>query len=159
MLCFLCKKNDATVPLKHVVDGEITDINACEPCAEKHGFNIQLPIPLLTDFLFGVHSEAAQPDPADDSSCPVCHMNRSDFHKASRLGCETCYETFSDDVKILMDNMHMGNRHIGKIPLSRKDEHIAAVRQEIETAEKADDTLWAARLREHIRKTEAQHAD
>ena len=159
MLCFLCKKNDATVPLKHVVDGSITDANVCEPCAEKHGFNIQLPIPLLTDFLFGVHPEAAQPDPADDSSCPVCHMNRSDFHKASRLGCETCYETFADDVSMLMDNMHMGHRHLGKVPRDRMDEHILAVRQEIEIVEKADDTLRAARLREHIRETEAHHAD
>ena len=155
MLCFLCKKNDATVPLKHVVDGEVTDIDACECCAEKHGFNIQLPIPLLTDFLFGVNPEVAQPDPEDDSSCLVCHMNRSDFHKASRLGCEACYDTFSEDMTVLVDNMHMGNRHLGKVPRARKDTHISAIRQEIDIAEKADDTLRAARLRDHIRQLES----
>ena len=159
MLCFFCKVNDATLSLKHVLQGKVSDINVCESCAEKHGFNVQLPIPQLTDFLFGEHAESISRDSLDESSCPSCHMNRSDFLKVSRCGCETCYETFSYDVTMLIENMQMGNRHMGKVPSSCRDKHIEVIKSEIKVADKMDDSLLATRLREHLTEIATRNAD
>ncbi len=144
MLCFLCKKNEASVPLPHVVDGVSREINLCQSCADKHGFSIQLPIPLLTDFLFGAGTETA-PQEVDDQSCPACHMQRSDFHKGSQLGCETCYETFSAEIDDLLEGMHIGPQHVGKLPKYRRESHIAWLKQQMsDAADKEEQELAEA---------------
>jgi protein arginine kinase activator len=138
MLCYLCKKNEASVPLPHIVDGVSREMNLCQQCADKHGFSIQLPIPLLTDFLFGDGIQAQIPEDGVDLSCPSCHMQRSDFHKGSQLGCETCYETFSTEITDLLEGLHIGQQHVGKLPAAIKSSHLEWLKSQVSVASDAE---------------------
>ena len=138
MLCYLCKKNEASVPLPHVVDGVSREMNLCQACADKHGFSIQLPIPLLTDFLFGSGAQTEASDEGQDHSCPVCHMQRSDFYKSSQMGCEFCYETFASEISDLLDGLHMGQQHVGKLPRARRSDHVEWLKGQMSGAAERD---------------------
>jgi len=51
-----------------------------------------------------------------ESVCPHCGITRSEYRKASRLGCATCYETFAKELGGLIADMHRCPRHKGKSP-------------------------------------------
>ena len=51
-------------------------------------------------------------------ACPVCKYTAESFKKNGRMGCPSCYEFFSDTIRSLLPDMHRGNRHAGKIPVT-----------------------------------------
>ncbi|MCE9614041.1 MAG: hypothetical protein K8T26_07165 [Lentisphaerae bacterium] len=156
MHCSICHKNAGTVSLKHVVNGVTQDIVVCQECAAKNGFDSQLPIPLLTDFLMG---EAAAPShPADDQACVACHMHQTDFHKTSLLGCPACYTAFQGELEGLLSTMHRGTRHFGKVPRKRLAGYLRAIERGITAAEAEKDAVVAERLRQHLRRLVRQVA-
>lgn len=121
MKCEICQINDASVHFKQVNDGETREMYVCEECAAKNGFDPQSPIS-LTDFLFGVGMKAEPVVAESDKVCPVCRLKKSDFNKTSRLGCPDCYDVFSQELGPMLENMHKGTRHVGKIPVSQETE-------------------------------------
>ena len=155
MICSICKVNQATMPVQHMVDGAISQLDVCETCATKHGFSAQLPLPLLADFLFGVGTpeEVSQ---KDDHACPVCHMYRSDFHKASLLGCPACYQSFRSDIDGLLEGMHKGNFHLGKVPLAERAAVCMALRADIIAAEARGDDDVVRILSERLKSLEVE---
>ena len=54
--------------------------------------------------------------PSQESVCPHCGTTRSDYRKASRLGCASCYETFTKELAGLIADMHRTPQHMGKAP-------------------------------------------
>ena len=54
--------------------------------------------------------------PSQESVCPHCGITRSEYRKATRLGCATCYETFTKELAGLITDMHRTPQHIGKKP-------------------------------------------
>jgi len=54
--------------------------------------------------------------PSQEAVCPHCGITRSDYRKASRLGCATCYETFTKELSSLIADMHRTPQHTGKAP-------------------------------------------
>jgi protein arginine kinase activator len=149
MNCALCHKNAATVPLKHVVHGITKELPVCEACAAAKGFKQQLPIPLLTDLLFGVgaHAGPASHDPV----CATCHLHQTDFHKNSLLGCPDCYTAFESEIEDLLLSMHKGLRHVGKAPRRGMAGYLRALEADIAAAVSEQDMALADRLRLHLR--------
>jgi protein arginine kinase activator len=95
-----------------------------------------------------------------DVVCALCHMRIADFKKTSRLGCQACYETFADELKPLLEAMHKGNQHVGKVPEHKAANgaakvglfpSLAILRQKLETAIAAEQYEEAASLRDQIR--------
>jgi len=115
MKCETCHIKEATVQVKQVADGTVKEVFLCSECAESSGLKSPAAI---ADFLFG----ADQPMPVANKSkqgnrrCPVCRLTQSDFNKNSRLGCESCYETFADELLPMIDELHRAVKHIGKVP-------------------------------------------
>lgn len=165
MECSVCHKHQATIPMKHVVEGVTQDISVCKFCAAKHNLASQLPIPLLTDMLLDMAgTPAAGSSASDDLVCGTCHMHQVDFHKTSLLGCPACYTAFQAEVEGLLVAMHKGTRHLGKIPRRRTVAYLRTLEHAIEAADQAKDSGTAVRLREHLRQivrrtaTRALHA-
>lgn len=162
MLCEICKTEEATVHLTQVVDGTIKKVHLCEPCSKKHGFDLQGPIS-ITDILLGmgekpekVQATATTPSSSKpERSCPRCHMRRTDFKKTGRFGCSECYETFGEELPILLKAMHRNDRHNGKIPANEKtrvmaENDLVRLQEELEAAITSEDYEHAARLRDQI---------
>jgi protein arginine kinase activator len=157
MQCELCKEKKATVHFKQVNDGAVQEMYICEACAARKGFDVGSPVG-LSDFLFGIGSPGpGEKPPADDRACPACHMRRSDFRKTSRLGCPSCYETFADELAPMLEDMHRGLAHVGKVPAGATPaSRGAALRQALEGAVAAQNFEEAARLRDLIRELSAE---
>lgn len=158
MQCELCKAKPATVHFKQVCDGAVREMFICEACAAKKGFDAQAPMG-LTDFLFGFGSppKVEKPAPVEDKACSTCHMRRSDFRKTSRLGCPACYDTFADALAPILEDMHRGLVHVGKVPAGASlASRVAALRTELDRAVAAQSFEEAARLRDAIRELSAE---
>lgn len=116
MKCQACGANAATVHLTQVLEGKVREIHLCESCAEQGGVNLQNALSLSELLLKIGNSEEIPSVDGVERSCPGCHMRRSDFKKASRLGCAECYQAFAPDLAPLIASMHKGDKHVGKSP-------------------------------------------
>ncbi len=119
MLCDACGEKEATVHLTQMVNEDVKNLHLCEACAADSGLDVNSPMS-LTDILLGLggkqeSDEKTQPD----RICPVCQMHFSDFRKTSRLGCQSCYESFEEYLAPLIEGMQKGVQHVGKMPSKR----------------------------------------
>ena len=155
MKCQFCHKNEANLQVKQVIDGEVCEVAVCQDCAAKGGLNVQTPIPMLTDFLFGVGMKP-QPEPINqDKACPECHMRYSDFRNGSLLGCPACYDSFAAEIEPLIASFHEGDHHVGKVPEGeRAAVERSAIGRQLEQAVAAQDFEKAAELRDRLKALE-----
>lgn len=152
MQCEICNENDAVVHFKHVMDGEVRELNICEACAVKNGLSIQPP-DLISDFLMGKTGKASLESASrlPTRRCAGCGMQEADFNKLSRLGCCQCYETFSRDIEQIIDATQKGGKHVGRMPSGICGrEHKVELRSMMEQAVAEQDFEEAARLRDII---------
>lgn len=151
MKCEICKKNEASVHFKQVVDGVAREVYVCAECAAKNGLDVQSPP--MHDFLFGigVQGEAAKTN-SENRVCPSCRLSQAEFQKRSRLGCPRCYEAFSEELEHVLAAMHKGPTHKGKVPASEEaSAEIAALQGRLQEAVAAQHFEEAARLRDEIK--------
>jgi protein arginine kinase activator len=156
MLCEQCSEKEATVHLTQVVEGTVKKVHLCDTCAKSSGFDMNGPVS-ITDILLGMGGEETavpSPQPAE-LSCPVCHLTRAEFKKTGRLGCQTCYETFTDDLATLIKALHRNDRHVGKVPARegprvRITAEIAALQKSLKEAIAEEHFEEAARIRDRL---------
>ena len=154
MLCQNCHQKEATIHVQQIVDGHIHSIHLCSECAaKKHGEVPELGDFNLAEVLFDIagkvahavkqpsdgQSEAAAPAESEEpaSTCPRCGRTAQQFRKTGYLGCPECYRTFAPQISGMLKNLHRGERHLGKVPLSagsqeRKGRDSALLNREIE---------------------------
>jgi protein arginine kinase activator len=152
MLCESCGKNEATVSLTQITEGQVKKMSLCKECAAARNVSLNGPIS-LTDILFGLGTAVSEADSRPDTACPNCHMRRSDFKKTSQLGCAACYETFAEDLAPLLRAMHNNKlRHVGKIPVAElKNVKLQEMESGLKVAVAEQRFEDAARLRDMIR--------
>src|SRR5687768_622043 len=115
MHCDVCKTNQATVFLTQIVDGKMQKVNLCEGCSKEKGVTDPTGF-ALADLLLGLGAAQEIERGGNVQKCPVCGFTQADFKKTGRLGCNACYETFSEGLTSLLKGMHKGTQHQGKIP-------------------------------------------
>jgi len=112
MKCSNCDK-PATVHLTQIINNKIIKVDLCEECAQAkgvtdpEGFSLA---DLLTKSNFS--QETAEPK----LTCPDCGMESADFRRTGRLGCSSCFEVFGPQLRPLLEDMHVGSTHKGKVP-------------------------------------------
>jgi len=158
MMCETCGKKMATVHWTEMVNDAVKKMHFCESCAAAKGLDVNNPA-AFSDVMLGL---GAQKEPAAkerDVACALCHMRISDFKKTSRLGCQACYDTFAEELKPLLEAMHKGNQHVGKVPAHQEAKgtakagllpSLAVLRQKLEGAIAAEQYEEAAGLRDQI---------
>ena len=176
MLCQNCHENEATVHIQKIVDGQVTSFHLCEACAAKKGSDDpDLPELNLAEVLFDLAGKAvtaaAKPEKDEEQGiivCPECGWSLEQLRKTGYMGCPGCYETFGPLIHGMLKNMHRGDRHAGKIPLSAgpravKNRKIMMLQREIEQLRKDLDEKVrreeyedAAVLRDRIQELERQ---
>lgn len=158
MKCECCHKEEATIHLTQVIEGEVKKLNLCQACAQTNGIDLNSPIS-ITDVLLGLGAGIVSPSASAGSEfdlcCGRCHMTRSEFKKNARLGCPECYQTFMGELNALTKAMHHSEQHVGKIPArqgnrARMTAQITLMQKEIEVAVAKEDYERAASLRDKI---------
>ncbi len=149
--CDLCSK-PATVHLTQIVNNKVHKVDLCEECAQAKGVTDPSGFS-LADLLL---KASLNPEPsAAGMRCESCGFTQTDFKKHGRFGCPVCYETFSALVEPMLDSMHKGTIHTGKVPqraLTRKTLHerLSKLELDLNAAIKAERYEDAARCRDEI---------
>jgi protein arginine kinase activator len=87
--------------------------------------------------------------------CESCGYTQIDFKKHGRFGCAACYDTFKGMLDPMLDGMHKGITHSGKVPqtaLARKFLHEKLTKLELDLTDaiKSERYEEAARTRDEI---------
>ena len=85
-----------------------------------------------------------------------------EFRQQGRLGCPHDYTAFRSALEALVQRIHRGARHVGKVPLhfQRNQEwqaEVVRLRRQLRTAVETEAYEEAARLRDLLRQKEARH--
>ena len=150
--CDLCS-NPATVHLTQIVNHKVHKVDLCEECAQAKGVTDPSGFS-LADLLL---KASLNPEPAVPSGmrCEQCGFTQADFKKHGRFGCPQCYGTFRETLEPMLDNMHKGTSHVGKVPqraLDRKNlqDRLQKLETDLQEAIRAERYEEAARFRDEI---------
>ena len=110
--CSYCNK-PATVHLTQIVNNKIIKVDLCESCAQAKGVTDSEGYS-LTDLLSKTNLSPEKGEP--QITCPDCELSTADFRRTGRLGCASCYQNFVSLLKPVLEDMHAGTAHKGKIP-------------------------------------------
>ena len=150
--CDLCAK-PATVHLTQIVNNKVHKVDLCEACAQAKGVTDPGGFS-LADLLLKASLNPETPAPSG-LRCTRCGFSQNDFKKHGRFGCPDCYDTFRGVVEPMLEGMHHGIRHAGKVPsraLERKSLHDRLSKLELDLSEaiKSERYEDAARTRDEI---------
>ena len=155
MKCHQCDKQ-ATVHLTQILNGQMHKMDLCESCAQAKGvtnpenLSIGSLMENTSDVPEGVHSPM---------TCESCGTTHSEFKKGGRLGCEACYHVFRPVLDPLLEGMHAGCKHLGKIPAGSKsrvkfEQSISQLQTELQAAIEQENYEEAARIRDQLKELE-----
>jgi len=159
MRCQICQKNQATIHLTEITDGQRQEMHLCEVCAAEQGIALKSHVPineLLSGLLEAQPSDDELFGPSEGKSCPHCGFTLEAFRKEGVLGCPYDYEVFEKALLPLIERAHGGKtRHCGKVPSktptdTKKQIEIMSLRRQLEVAVKNEDYETAAQLRDRI---------
>ena len=160
MLCQQCKKKNATVHLTEIVGNEKKEVHLCEECAREKGIGIKAQFS-MADILSGLISAPVGKELARLSkiTCPECGLTYINFHSAGRLGCPHDYRVFANELRPLIERIHGGTKHVGKIPphVGRqviKESKLLKLRKALRDAVGRENYEEAAKIRDEIKTIE-----
>ncbi len=112
--CQICEKS-ATVHLTQIISNKIHKVHLCEDCARDKG--VTDPEGFSLEELFSKTGLVADEETQDGGIvCEECGLSANDFKKHGRLGCPSCYTHLASLIVPMLDNMHKGDAHRGKVP-------------------------------------------
>lgn len=173
MLCERCKKNEATVHYREIINGKERKYLLCADCAremEKSG-EISFSAPKFfgdgelgaLNSVFG--SLFAPPRGAHTLSeakkCPLCGATFNELVKEGKVGCAKCYDTFQAELERTISGIHAKETHTGKSPAKLRDkldvkQKIRALERELKDAIRDERYERAAELRDELNTLRAQ---
>lgn len=157
MLCQKCKKNEATVHYKKVVNGKQTEMYLCPECADGLGsFDFG-----FDNFLPSLFGHFMRPEIRPAVVCPMCGMPLSEIADNGKIGCGECYEAYEEYLLPTLKRIHGSTKHTGKIPKHfgrgiKKDDEIKALKSQLDAAIKNEEYENAAKIRDKIREAEGK---
>jgi protein arginine kinase activator len=149
--CNFCSQ-PATVHLTQIVNNKAHNVDLCEECAQSKGVTSPTGFS-LADLLL---KASLNPDPGTAGvRCEQCGFTQADFKKHGRFGCPACYDAFKGLIEPMLEGMHKGTKHAGKIPqaaLSRKSlyDRLTKLELDLTDAIKSERYEEAARFRDEI---------
>jgi protein arginine kinase activator len=111
--CKFCGKV-ATVHLTQIINNKIQKVDLCEECAQQKGVSDPEGYS-LADML--VQSNAGLEGEEGQLQCATCGCTTADFRRTGRMGCADCYIAFEPLLEPILEDMHAGLSHTGKVPV------------------------------------------
>lgn len=154
----------ATVHLTKIVNLKKHDMHLCDRCEKQQNLipsspSPQINLPILLQLLVaqtptGPNQETDEVDPGS-LTCPACGLKYAQFRSDGRLGCPEDYDIFRLVLEPLLEKVHRGIEHVGKVPTAihrqRKALELADLQEQLRSAIASENYEEAARLRDRIR--------
>jgi len=158
VLCQRCKKQQATIHLTEILQNEKRERHLCEDCAREEGVAVKAQLN-LQDILSGMLEAHQTAGKEANLTCPDCGLTYAEFRNLGRLGCPNDYEAFAEPLKEVLEKVHGGTEHLGKVPRrAGADAHaqreLLQLRRRLQEAIESEQYEEAARLRDLIRNKE-----
>ncbi len=153
MKCSKCGKNNANITYNQNINGEVTNLTLCEECAHKLGiFNsfddIFSPMVLDLDYIL-----------PEEIKCKNCGYTLSKYRNTGLFGCDSCYDTFKNEIDAILLKLQGKNRNVAKLDTAKKDKpktEIDKLREELNLLIKEEKFEEAAIVRDKIKKIESK---
>lgn len=160
MKCSNCDK-PATVHLTQIINNKIIKVDLCEECAQAKGVTDPEGFS-LADLLNKSEAQVQEEDVS--MQCPDCGLDTAGFRRTGRLGCSTCFGVFAPLLRPVLEDMHVGISHIGKVPdvaLSRQSAsaHLEELEEALARAIADEAYEDAANFRDQIKSLKEESAD
>src|SRR5262245_32856555 len=159
MKCQSCNQT-ATVHLTEIVNGKKKEKHFCQDCAQKQEILKQqeLNLTAILQSVIGQHV-GGQTDELSRLTCPSCGIKYMEFKAAGRCGCPQDYQVFREPLMPLLERIHRGCKHVGKVPVNAlrhatAQAELRDLRQQMRAAIEQEAYEEAARLRDLIRQKE-----
>lgn len=157
--CEICRERSVAVRITEVAHGKTKELRLCSECARKMGVDEE-----TTEADFSVSKLAAGIEettqdtskvPPTDAVCSICGMRYEEFKETGKLGCPACYDSFEDELTVLIRRLHGNLRHTGRGPGEKRAEHavqleLASLRKQLADAVAKEAYEEAARIRDRI---------
>lgn len=158
MKCKFCS-NMATVHLTDIVNMVKREVHLCERCARERNLlpepGPHIDLKALMNLL--TPTSPGAPSTSPDVRCPTCGLTYATFKAEGRLGCGHDYDAFRPILEPLLERIHRAVVHTGKQPNSAgRVARVQTLRTQLAAAVAVEDYEQAARLRDLIRKQEAE---
>jgi len=130
MNCQNCHKNFASVRYAEVVDGIVKELQVCQACLDKmqetmsSGFEYSTPSPFVRK------EQSASDVIYRTETCSTCGMPLQSVMDSGQVGCSDCYSKFPIQLESILEGIHIGLIHRGKIP--RQDDVRVKVRANLQ---------------------------
>lgn len=132
MLCEQCGEREASIVIREVVNGNVTEKNLCSQCAAQADLVGGLmdgdsPFARLLSGILGLQDSRREEElPEENLTCPVCGTTYGEFVRDSRFGCSECYDTFGLLIYNNIKKLQGSDTHVGKKPRFMGDKKIHA---------------------------------
>lgn len=158
MICQKCKKQPATIHLTEIISNRKMERHLCEDCAREEGIAIKAQIN-LQDVLSGMLSAHDSAERYANLACPDCGLTYAEFRNQGRLGCPHDYEVFAEPLGEILEKVHGGTEHTGKVPAragagSDQQRELMQLRRRLQEAVESERYEEAAGLRDLLREKE-----
>ena len=151
MLCEKCKSNQAVYHTVSVINGAKEERHLCAQCAKEYNGFIS-PFSSLINYGGNINTKSRL-------SCGVCGLSYDEFLETGMLGCDKCYESFRARLPEVINKVQAGNKkHISAAKPEKVNGNSPSLKEQLKRAIEAEDYEEAARIRDIIRKEEAQNA-
>lgn len=157
--CDICGKNPASIKVRQVDKGGATvEVEVCKDCAREKGLaDVETLKVDVTEVLAEIRSKVDEGD--KKLLCEGCGMSFADFKRRGRLGCSTCYVSFTERLEPIIRRMQGAVQHVGKTTksgtkLARERMSVQRLRDDLQVAIRDEDYEKAAELRDQLSRTE-----
>ncbi len=118
----------------------------------------------LSDWLQTLLHEGTPMEIESRKACPRCQLTWSAFRRTGRLGCAHCYETFRRELLPSLEQIQGKLEHTGKLPVRHgkelmKERRVQSLRNEMQRRVEEQNFERAAKIRDEIRKLEAEEGN
>ena len=165
MLCTHCNKKEATFHYKTVTNGVSQEMHLCSDCAAEMGFGEKnadlfgdaLNFNSILNQFFALSDK--QLSSGRQLKCENCGTDYGKFNSTGLLGCEKCYDVFSDALETMLQKTQGATVHNGKITgpdgeRIKMQNDIKKLKSDLQKAILEEKYELAAQLRDQIKALE-----
>mgnify|MGYP002518612030 CR=1 FL=1 len=155
MLCQNCKKNEANMHMKRIINGSATEVHLCTDCARSLGYGEAFSgFGLGFGHLLGELLSSGEVGAGSSMRCPACGKSFEEIAEDVKMGCAECYGVYYEKLLPSLRRIHGKSTYVGSRPVNRTESDetdiLNQLKSNLAVAIETQNFELAAQLRDEI---------